>query len=222
MNDLDTPPLLKGPPPRPALPAPDHDAPEAPPTTPEGRGGSGRRLFGLGVLVLFMAALALGVWRHYAQHRQVVDTAEQQANFVPNVHVEAVAPRLGKLHVSLPGTTLAFEAANIYARASGYVYKRYVDIGDHVKAGQLLAEIDAPDLDQQIMQAEADLTSAVANLTLAETTLERGQSLITSGAVSKQTLDQRAADAQNRSPESSFLPNTLNSGPAWSTKVVPS
>src|SRR6516225_280966 len=123
MNDLDALPLLKGPPPRPALPAPDHDAPEAPPTTPEGRGGSGRRLFGLGVLVLFMAALALGVWRHYAQHRQVVDTAEQQANFVPNVHVEAVASRLGKLHISLPGTTLAFEAANIYARASGYVSK---------------------------------------------------------------------------------------------------
>jgi multidrug efflux pump subunit AcrA (membrane-fusion protein) len=69
------------------------------------------------------------------------NTAEQQANFVPNVRVEEVAQRQGKLQVSLPGTTLAFEAANIYARASGYVAKRYVDIGDHVKAGQLLAVI---------------------------------------------------------------------------------
>jgi multidrug efflux pump subunit AcrA (membrane-fusion protein) len=164
MNDLDALPLLKGPPPRPALPAPDHDAPEAPPTTPEGRGGSGRRLFGLGVLVLFMAALALGVWRHYAQHRQVVDTAEQQANFVPNVHVEAVASRLGKLHVSLPGTTLAFEAANIYARASGYVSKRYVDIGDHVKAGQLLAEITAPEVEAQVAQYQNSLQQAQATV----------------------------------------------------------
>jgi RND family efflux transporter MFP subunit len=67
-----------------------------------------------------------------------------------------------------------------------------------VKAGQLLAEIDALDLDQQIMQAEADVASAKANLTLAVATLERGQQLIGSGAVSKQTMDQRAADAQSR------------------------
>ncbi len=114
MNDLDQPPLLKGPPPRPLLPAPDRDAPEAPPSGPTGRGGSGRRLLGLGVLLLFTAALALGVWRHYEQHRQVTDTAEQQANFVPSLRVEAVAQRLGRMDVTLPATTLAFEAANIY------------------------------------------------------------------------------------------------------------
>ena len=182
MNDLDALPLLKGPPPRPALPAPDHDAPEAPPTTPEGRGGSGRRLFGLGVLVLFMAALALGVWRHYAQHRQVADTAEQQANFVPNVHVEAVAPRLGKLHVSLPGTTLAFEAANIYARASGYVSKRYVDIGDHVKAGQLLAEITAPEVEAQVAQYQNSLQQAQA--TVRQNEAQRASTDVTSRRIS--------------------------------------
>ena len=182
MNDLDALPLLKGPPPRPALPAPDHDAPEAPPTTPEGRGGSGRRLFGLGVLVLFMAALALGVWRHYAQHRQVVDTAEQQANFVPNVHVEAVAPRLGKLHVSLPGTTLAFEAANIYARASGYISKRYVDIGDHVKAGQLLAEITAPEVEAQVAQYQNSLQQAQA--TVRQNEAQRASTDVTSRRIS--------------------------------------
>ena len=182
MNDLDALPLLKGPPPRPALAAPDHDAPEAPPTTPEGRGGSGRRLFGLGVLVLFMAALALGVWRHYAQHRQVVDTAEQQANFVPNVHVEAVASRLGKLHISLPGTTLAFEAANIYARASGYVSKRYVDIGDHVKAGQLLAEITAPEVEAQVAQYQNTLQQAQA--TVRQNEAQRASTDVTSRRIS--------------------------------------
>jgi hypothetical protein len=64
MNDLDQPPLLKGPPPQPLLPAPDRDIPEPPPSGPTGRGASGRRVLGLGVLVLFMAAVALGVWRH--------------------------------------------------------------------------------------------------------------------------------------------------------------
>ncbi len=119
MNDLDAPPALKGPPPRPLLPPPDRDTPEPPPSAPARRGGSGRLLLGLGV----------------------------QFNFVPNVRVEEVAQRQGRVHVSLPGTTLAFEQANIYARASGYVLKRYVDIGDRVKAGQLLAEITAFEVD---------------------------------------------------------------------------
>jgi RND family efflux transporter MFP subunit len=181
VNDLDALPLLKGPP-RPALPAPDHGAPEAPPTTPDGRGGAGRRLLGIGVLVLFIAALALGVWRHYEQQRQVMDTAEQQANFVPNVHVEAVAPRQGNVHVSLPGTTLAFEAANIYARASGYVSKRYVDIGDHVKAGQLLAEITAPEIEDQVAQYQNSLQQAQA--TQRQNEAQRASTQVTSKRIS--------------------------------------
>ena len=94
--------------------------------------------------MLFIGALALGVWRHYQHNRQVTDTAEHQANFVPSVRVETVAQRLGTLHVTLLATTLGFVEASIYGRASGYVLKGYVDIGDHVKAGQLLAEITAP------------------------------------------------------------------------------
>ena len=112
------------------------------------------------MLLLFTCALALGVWRHYEQHRQVTDTAEQQANFVPSVRVEAVAQRFGRLHVTLPATTLGFVEANIYARASGYVLKRYVDIGDHVKAGQLLAEITAPEVEDQIAQYQNSLQQA--------------------------------------------------------------
>src|SRR5882762_2254988 len=180
MNELDAPSALKEPPPRPLLPAPDRDTPEAPPSGPTRRGGSGRRLLALSVLLLVTAALALGVWRHYEQHRQVMDTAEQQANFVPNVRVEQVAQRHGNVHVSLPGTTLAFEAANIYARASGYVLKRYVDIGDHVKAGQLLAEITAPEVDHQIaqfqnsvQQIEQTTQQNAANRSLAQVTLGR-------------------------------------------------
>jgi hypothetical protein len=126
MNELDAPPALKKP--RPLLPSPDGDTLEPVPSAPARRSGSARLLLGLGVLMLFIGALAFGVWRHYEQHRQVGDTAEQQANFVPNVRVEGVAQRQGRVHVSLPGTTLAFEQANIYARASGYVLKRYVAI----------------------------------------------------------------------------------------------
>src|SRR3984957_14678964 len=160
MSDLDHPSALKEPPPRPLLPAPDRDAPETPPSGPSRQRGPGGRLLGLGVLLLFIAALGLGVWRHYPQHRQVMDTAEQQANFVPTVRVEAVAQRLGTQQVTLPATTLGFKAANIYARASGYVLKRYVDIGDHIKAGQLLAEITAPEVEAQVAQYQNSLQQA--------------------------------------------------------------
>jgi RND family efflux transporter MFP subunit len=161
MNDLDLP-QLKPPPPRPLLPAPEREVPQSPPGGPSQRGGRGGRLLGLGVLLLLIAALGLGVLRHYQQHRQVTDTAEQQANFVPTVRVANVAQRLGTQDVTLPATTLGFEAANVYARASGYVLKRYVDIGDHVKAGQLLAEITAPEVEYQVAQYQNSLQQAQA------------------------------------------------------------
>jgi RND family efflux transporter MFP subunit len=119
-------------------------------------------LLGLGVLVLFTCALALGVWRHYQQHQQVMETAEQQADFVPRVRIDTVAQRFGNLDVTLPATTLGFDEASIYARASGYVMKRFVDIGDHVKAGQLLAEITAPEIEDQIAQYQNSVQQAQA------------------------------------------------------------
>src|ERR1700756_1098189 len=197
MNEVDAPPALKGPPPRPLLPAPDPGTPEALPSGPTRRGGgSGRRLLGLGVLLLFTAALALGVWRHYEQHRQVMDTAQQQADFVPSVRVEAVAQRFGRMHVTLPATTLAFEAANIYARASGYVLQRYVDIGDHVKAGQLLAEITAPEVEAQVAQYQNSLQQAhethgqnQAQQSLAGVTWGRDSVLVNQGWVTKEQGD---------------------------------
>ena len=99
---------------------------------------------------------------------------------------------------SLPGRLEAYTQAQIYARVTGYLKTWDADIGTPVKSGQLLAELDAPDLDQQIMQAEANLASAKANSVLADATLKRGQSLITSYAISQQDLDQRAADSSNK------------------------
>jgi RND family efflux transporter MFP subunit len=162
MNDVEHTPLLKEPPPRPLPPTPERDAPEQPPGRTNEHGKSGRGLLGLAVLVLFIGALGLGVWRHYEQHRQVVNTAQQEANFVPSVRVDTVAQQPGTLQVTLPATTLGFVEADIYARASGYVVKRYVDIGDHVRAGQLLAEITAPEVEDQVAQYRNSLQAAQA------------------------------------------------------------
>src|SRR5271166_847189 len=127
------------------------------------RSGSGRRLFGFGALLLLLGGLAIGVWQHYARHLEVTAAAEQHRDFVPNVRVEAVRASPGTISVTLPATTNAFEAANIYARASGYIAQRNVDIGSRVKAGDLLAAITAPELDHQIAQAEASLAQAKAS-----------------------------------------------------------
>ena len=117
----------------------------------------GARILGVGVLLLLCGALAIGFWQHYKLHAQVMSTAEQLRDFVPSVRAAPVRASASTMSVNWPGTTEAFEQANIFARASGYISKREVDIGSHVKAGQLLVEITAPELDHQIAQAEATL-----------------------------------------------------------------
>ena len=95
----------------------------------------------------------------------------------------------------LPGTVQAFYEAPIYARTNGYLRAWYTDIGASVKKGQLLAEIDTPEVDQQLRQAEADLATAKANYRLARSTNERWQGLLATESVSKQDADERAGDA---------------------------
>jgi RND family efflux transporter MFP subunit len=196
VNDLEQQRLEKAPPSLPLLPAPDRDNPEWRPGGPTRRGGPGGRLLGLGALLLFTCAVALGVWRHYEQHRQVMDIAEQQADFVPSIRVERVAQRFGNVQLSLPATTLGFVDANIYARASGYVARRYVDIGDRVRAGQLLAEITAPEVEAQVAQYQNGLRQALAtheqNLaqqSLAQVTWGRSGVLVNEGWVTRQQGD---------------------------------
>ena len=119
--------------------------------------------------------------------------------------METVRPSAATDVVSLPATTSAFSAANIFARASGYIAKREVDIGDHVKAGQLLAEIVAPELDHQISQAEATLgqlqaglQQAQANRELAKVTWDRDGPLVKQGWLTAQqgTTDVQTLKAQ--------------------------
>ena len=131
--------------------------------------------------------------------------AEQSRDLVPQVRVATVQPSAGTEIVTLPATTSAFSAANIFARASGYIDKREVDIGDHVKAGQLLAEIVAPELDHQIAQAEATLgqlkaalQQAQANQELAKVTWDRDGPLVKQGWLTAQqgTIDVQTLKAQ--------------------------
>ncbi len=123
-------------------------------------------------LALVAGVLAVGAWKQYALHQETMATAEQRRDFVPRVRVATVGAGAGDLVVTLPATTAAFAAANIFARASGYIDTRNVDIGDRVKAGQLLATIVAPELDHQIAQAEATLVQLDAALRQAEATQE--------------------------------------------------
>jgi RND family efflux transporter MFP subunit len=158
---------------------------------------SGGRWFVFLTFLLLLGGLAAGVWRHSQLATEVAVTAAQRLHLVPSVRVAVVKSSGDTLTVNLPGTTEAFEAASIYSRTSGYVAKRSVDIGDHVKAGDLLAEISVPELDHQIAQAqativqgEAALRQAEANMELARVTWERDSKLLDKGWVTKQQGDQ--------------------------------
>ena len=189
-------------------PNPSHE-PVAEPETgpppkaqPRRRGG---RLLGLAIVLLLAGGLGFGAWRHWMQQHEVLAIAEQHRDFVPTVRVAAVRASGDNVLVSLPATTLAFSSANIFARASGYIETRSVDIGDRVKEGQLLATIVAPELDHQIAQAEATLVQlratvqqTQANLELAQVTWGRDNPLVKDGWVTPQqgTIDRQTVRAQ--------------------------
>ncbi|MGD9803548.1 MAG: efflux RND transporter periplasmic adaptor subunit [Hyphomicrobiaceae bacterium] len=146
--------------------------------------------------IIFIAVVAIGLGQRKTADARLQKWTEEQA--VPTVAVAKPDTRGRKDSLDLPGRLEAYSQAQLFARVSGYLKDWKADIGTKVKAGQVLAEIDAPDLDQQMMQARANLASAQANAELAAATLERGQSLMPKGAISKQDLDQRSADANNK------------------------
>jgi RND family efflux transporter MFP subunit len=156
----------------------------------------GLRVTGIVLVVVAAIVVVSGVMTRRMADARLSEWAEAQA--IPTVAVAVPDPRGRRTTIDLPGRLEAYSQAQLYARVSGYLKEWKADIGTPVKAGQLLAEIEAPDLDQQIMQAEAGVSSAQANAELASQTLQRGQTLVTSGAVSKQDLDRRAADWANQ------------------------
>jgi RND family efflux transporter MFP subunit len=156
----------------------------------------GGRVFALGGLVLLASGLSLGAWGQYSQHQQVLATARQERDFVPSVQVATIAASPDTVSITLPGTTAAFASASIFARATGYIAKRNVDIGDHVKASDLLAQLSVPELDDQISQNEATLDQlksaldqAEANRKLADATWGRDEPLVKKGWVTPQQGD---------------------------------
>ena len=153
----------------------------------------GGRVFALGGFLLLAAGVSMGAWGNYSQQQEVMAAAKQERDFVPSLRVATVEASSGTTSASLPCTTAAFAAASIYARATGYINRRDVDIGDRVKAGDLLAQLAVPELDDQISQNEATLNQlksaldqAEASLELARVTWGRDEPLVNKGWVTQQ------------------------------------
>jgi RND family efflux transporter MFP subunit len=165
----------------------------------------------LAITVLVVAIALVGYLPRHSRAEAAADAALEERTAIPTVTVALVKRSALDSELSLPGTISAIVEASIYARAAGYVRKRYVDIGDQVKAGQLMAELETPELDQQVAQARAavsqarqQLTQAQASLVqakaqrdLAKITAERYDNLIKRGAVARQDADQQDSTYQS-------------------------
>ncbi len=161
-----------------------------------GRHSSGKgKLLILILVALIVAGFILyrGVFSRVRASNDVKAMTRELA--VPTVSV--AQPKLGapQQELILPGNIQAFTDAPIYARTNGYLKRWYVDIGGKVKEGQLLAEIETPELDQQLQQSQADLATANANYNLAQTTAARYEALLKSDSVAKQDVDNAEGDA---------------------------
>ena len=148
----------------------------------------------LSIAAVAVLALAFAIYRGIDGRREAeaaLAVATRQ-DAVPTVTVFHPQPRAPDQDVVLPGNTLAYTNAPIYARASGYLKRWYFDIGAHVRQGDLLAEIETPELDEQLRQARADLAAAQANTRLAAITVKRAEILVKSQWVSQQERDNAA------------------------------
>ncbi|MDE1150210.1 MAG: efflux RND transporter periplasmic adaptor subunit [Azospirillaceae bacterium] len=156
------------------------------------RGNSRLKLVGAVVAVGALAAVGTGiVGRRQDEHKLATWTAEQA---VPAVATIKPSPIKSGGVLTLPAALQALNSAPIYARTQGYVQRWLVDIGDNVKAGQTLALLDAPEIDQQLAAAKADLQTALANQNLADSTAKRWSGMLAKDAVSKQETDEKLGD----------------------------
>jgi RND family efflux transporter MFP subunit len=169
-----------------------------------------RRHMRLGVIIA-LVALAAVAWTVHARHRTAAALSLQtEADEVLAVATTLPQPDRAAGELVLPGNLEADYEAPIYARTSGYLEHWYVDIGARVRKGQLLAEIEAPEVDEQLRQAQADLAVAAANRKIADLTAERWRRLRATDSVSRQEADQKvsaaqASDAQVRAAQANVL-----------------
>jgi RND family efflux transporter MFP subunit len=151
---------------------------------------------GLGTTLALAAMIGWGIWTHVARSAAAEDALQTRQNAIPVVRTMEVKTITSPRVIDLPGTMQAFDAATLYARATGYIAKRNVDIGSKVRQGDVLAVIAAPDLDQQLAQARAQLAQmqaalvqAQAGRSLADVTNRRTSRLVVEGWSSRQQGD---------------------------------
>jgi RND family efflux transporter MFP subunit len=170
------------------------DKPEAQPAL--------RRLRRVALYVL-LAAIIVAAWGIFTRvHTRTALKQDAQQSSVPVVIVTMPKHTDVGDELVLPGDVQAFADAPIYARTSGYVKRWYADIGKHVKAGELLAEIETPEVDAQFRQAKADLGTADATNRLSQTTAQRYQDLKKTGLVAQQDVDNAVGDAEAKKAQS--------------------
>ncbi|MFT4112890.1 efflux RND transporter periplasmic adaptor subunit [Silvibacterium sp.] len=150
-------------------------------------------LVGLGIVAIAIVVfVVIGIGsRHHDEAKLDQVTAEDA---IQSVQVTTPSRGAKALEIVLPVNTQAYIDTGIFARTNGYIKKWYFDIGAHVKQGQLLAEIETPELDQQVQQAKSDLATAQANLEIAQITADRWKKLLAKNAVSHQEADQATSD----------------------------
>ncbi|SHG73137.1 efflux RND transporter periplasmic adaptor subunit [Bradyrhizobium erythrophlei] len=153
-------------------------------------------IFGLVAGIVAVMVVVTGIKAREDSSAKLREWTVNQA--IPTVAVVLPDAKVLDATIDLPGRLEAYYRAPIFARVSGYLKSWSADIGAKVKAGQVIAEIEAPDLDQQLLQARADLTSQEASARLSEATLNRRKTLIASNFVSMQEIDERSADLSNK------------------------
>src|SRR5467141_702474 len=146
------------------------------------------------IVVALVVVGAFTLLERRAQYRALAKETETLA--IPTVTVIHALPEKGQEDLVLPGTMQAYVESPIYARTSGYVKKWYHDIGSRVRQGELLTDIDTPEVDQQLSQARAELNTAQANANLSKITATRYQELIKTDGVSKQEVDNAVGDQE--------------------------
>ena len=147
---------------------------------------------GIGAAVIAAAIVIAGAASRISALNDMRDTAAEAA--VPSVSTVLPTRGEGDNALVLPGSVQAYNSAAIYARTNGYVRRWLADIGDHVREGQALAILDAPEVDQQLAQAQADYQTALANQRLADTTAKRWSTMLAKDAVSRQEADEKSGD----------------------------
>jgi len=163
----------------------------AKPTRPGLSRGTWIGLAIIAVVVVLVVIFGIAA-RSSSEHALEKETAVAA---IPSVNVIYPAPSALSSEIALPGNTQAFTDTPIYSRTSGYLKNWYFDIGAHVRKGQLMAQIETPELDEQLQVAQADLKSVQANLDLADVTSGRYQNLLKTNSVSKQETDVAMSDA---------------------------